>query len=139
MPATKANTVIGVDYSGVSNSGVTVRLGCKTGRGNLTLRQADEALCGKRLTVRLLARSSGGSGQDSLPGMDQDITVRAVADVKGFGVTPKNFTFGLSFMVSDIGPEKLALLDQFPKRAGTITITGVEELPEDDKNGEGDE
>lgn len=136
MAATKTKApalVIGVDYSGVSNSGLTVRLGVKTGRGNLSLAQADKALAGKRLTVKLLARSAGQSDQESLPGAEADLEVTGIADVKGFGVTARNFTFGLSFVVGQID---LTILDQFPKRAGTVTIVNVEEMPDE---GDGDE
>lgn len=133
-PATKPQAlVIGADYSGVSNSGLTVRLGVKTGRGNLTLTQADKALSGKRLTVKLLARSAGQSDQQSLPGADADLQVTGIADVKGFGVTARHFTFGLSFVVGQID---LTILDQFPKRAGTVTIVNVEDMPEDEENGD---
>lgn len=137
MPAaTKTKTpalVIGADYSGVSNSGVTVRLGVKTGRGNLTLAQADRSLCGKRLTVKLLARQSGQSDQESLPGAEADLEVTGIADVKGFGVTARFFTFGLSFLVGQID---LTILDQFPKRSGTVTIVSVEDMPDEEGDDE---
>src|SRR5262245_62146532 len=87
-----------VQYGNVNIGDKTARIGCNVKRPTLTPTIADKNLCDKRLTAKILARTSGGADQESIPGMDQDVNVEAVFDCKGFGVSKKAISFGLTFM-----------------------------------------
>lgn len=116
-----------VSYGDVSIGDKFCRLGCVISRGNLTVAEADRQLCGRRLTVHCLARSSGGAGQESLPGIDgADIEFDGIADCKRYGVGPKAISFGLTFAIESIDIETLA---KFAKREGVVTITNVAAIP----------
>lgn len=119
---------IACSYANVNIGDKTARLGISTSRGNLTVSQADKQLCGKRLTGKLLARrGGGGSDQQSLPGAEDDIEIQAVFDVKGFGVTGKNISFGATFALASIDVETLA---HFAKTSGIVYILEAADIPE---------
>lgn len=122
-----------VHYGDVSIGETTCRLGCRVSRGNLTVAEADRQLCGKRLTVSCMARNSGGSGQESLPGIEsEDIEFDGIADVKRFGVGVKDITFGLTFAIESVA---IQTLSRFAQKNGVVTVKGVEAIPEEPKAG----
>lgn len=124
-----------VGFGDVSIGEKTARLGIVVSRGNLTVTQADRNLCGKRLSVKVMARSSGSADQPSLPGLEDDIEMDAVADVKRYGVSPKTISTGLMFMIESIDISALA---KMAKREGVVTILDAEEIPAEEQ-GEGEE
>ena len=81
-----ASTDIAVAYGNVSIGDETARIGVNISRGQMSLAQMDKNFCGKRLTGTILARSTGQAEQQSLPGVDSDLTITAVFDVKSFSV-----------------------------------------------------
>lgn len=125
-----------VTYSNVSIGDETARVGVSINRANLTPGQADKTVCAKRLTIGLLARTAGQAGQESLPGLEADHELEGVADVMGFGVTAKKISFGLTFKLGSID---VSVFAKFAKREGFLTIFGMEEIPDDEGNEEGDE
>jgi hypothetical protein len=116
-----------VGFGNVSIGDETARIGIRVERKFLSLKKADENLCGRRLWGKIVARSSGQAEQDSIPGMDgQDSEVQATFDVKGFGVSKKSVSFGLTFALESVDVQTLSL---FAKRSGKLVVTGVEDMP----------
>lgn len=119
-----------VHYGDVSIGEDTCRVGISAERKNLSLHKADNSLCGRRLWGKIVARSSGGPDQDSLPGIDNDSEVTAVFDVKGFSVSKKFVRFGLTFALESVD---VRTLSQFAKRFGRLVVTDTQDLPETSK------
>jgi len=125
-----------VGFGNVNIGDKTARIGITVDRGNLSVSQADQSLCGRRLTGTLIAQPDGDApGQETFPGMDSGNTeLNGSFDVKGFNVTAKNISFGLTFSLKDL---EMELLGHFAKRNGRLNITEVAELPdEENENGE---
>jgi hypothetical protein len=117
-----------VKYGNVNIGMDTCRLGITVERAKLTITQADRNLCGKRLVGTILARAGDAqSSQDSLPGIDADVTLSAAFDVKSFGVTRKNISAGLTFAIASVNVETLS---HFAGRQGTFTVTNINDIPE---------
>ena len=114
----------------------TARLGATVARAALSVTQADKNLCCKRLAGTIIARAGDGNAdQSSLPGADADETITAIFDVKSFGVSRKNISFGLTVSLGSIEIEVLA---KFAKRQGQFWVQDISDIPEDEANG-GDE
>ena len=127
---------IPVTFAGLSVGDKTCRLGMSASRENLKLAVADKNLCDKRLTVRLLARSNkAAADQASIPGLDNDTTIDAVIDVKGFRVSAKEISFGGTFMLESVDVETLA---HFPRRDGRLSISGTDTIPDDERQPDDD-
>jgi len=120
---------LAVSYGNVNIGDKYVRVGVKVARTQLTTSQADKYLCEKRIAGRILMRSAGDADQESLPGADNDIELEATFDVKGFSVSKKAIAFGITLMNGAVNVTKLA---EYAKANGTLTILGVEAIPEDD-------
>lgn len=115
------------EYGSVSIGDKTCRIGLTVSRGDLELSRADKNICGRRLAGRILARSSGGPNQESLPGLDQDSQVDGVFDVKTISINREYLSFGLTFSRADVDTESLA---QFPKREGVFYVQESMSIPE---------
>ena len=122
-----AATDIAVAYGNVSIGDETARIGVSISRGQMSLAAMDKNFCGKRLTGTILARSTGGAEQQSLPGADSDLTITAVFDVKSFSVKRKSFGTGLTFALSGIDASTLA---GFAKREGMLRIDQIDDIPD---------
>lgn len=127
-------------FGGASVGKKTRRIGVSVARSHLTTAQADKFLCGKQIGGTIVARANGGSDQQSLPGADQDAVLTGTFEVKGYGVTPDAFSFGLTFVKSTL-PD--GALDPFANKAGAICIEDVSAIPEgsgsdDEGDGEGE-
>lgn len=114
-------------FGGSSCGKKTRRLGVSVSRSHLTPAQADRFLCGKQIGGTIIARSNGGSNQESLPGADQDPLLTSTFEVKGYGVTPDAFTFGMTFVKSAL-PD--GTLDPFANKEGVLCIEDVSAIPE---------
>jgi hypothetical protein len=125
-----------VKYGNVNIGMDTCRLGITIERSKLSISQADRNLCGKRLVGMILARAGEAqAGQDSLPGIDADVSIDAAFDVKSFGVTRRNISAGLTFALASVNVETLS---HFAGRQGTFSVTGIGDIPKEDE-GEGEE
>lgn len=129
-PESDALLELPVSFGNLNVGDETARLGVSVSRGALTVSQADKHLCGKRLTGEILARTNGAQAdQGALPGLVDDITVEGVFDVGGFTASPKKIGFGLTFLLSASDVTQLA---RFARREGRVTITGIENIPDDE-------
>jgi hypothetical protein len=125
-----------VTFGDVAIGDQTARVAVKIDRGNFTIDQADDTLCGRRISGRLVLTNGDNEGQEKLPGMgDVDHAMEGVADVKQYSVTAKHISCTLSFSLRSIDLDALC---HFAKRAGKLTIEGVEAIPEDEET-EGEE
>lgn len=118
---------IPVFYGNVNIGDATARLGVSIDRRRMSLAQADKFLCGRRLTGTILARSSGGAEQQSLPGADDDTTIEGTFDAKSFSVKRKSILAGLTFSLADISVSDLG---RFAQREGVLTIAEFADLPD---------
>lgn len=91
-----------VEFGTVSFGKETARLGIRFARGEMTLNQAVDLLCGARL--RLDMRVTDGNNPllpDALPNL------KSIADSKHLGVTMRDFTVGLAFSRAEIDANTL--------------------------------
>ena len=123
-----------VAFGGVSIGDKMCRIGIKVDRSHLSVDQADDHLCDKRLTGSIISRPQGDlPDQGTLPGMAFESVLRGVFDVKGFHVAADDISFGMTFAIASIDIEKLA---HFAKRAGRVVVEEEEAIP---ANGDGEE
>ena len=135
--AKEAVAELAVTWSNVNIGDATARVGFRVPRRELSLSKADMVLCEKRLRVTIVARSSGGPDQESLPGAEADTTIAGTADVRSFGVGKKHISAGLTFNLEEIDVSELAL---FAKRDGRLRVEAVGDIPENaDDGGEEEE
>lgn len=113
----------------------TARIGIKVAREQLGLDQADELLCGMRLTGKLTADKSDPD-QMQLPGMEgSHDSVAGTFDVKSISLKPDEIGFGATFSVASVDQHALIALRS---RTGRIVISSAEELPDDHDSGSSD-
>lgn len=116
----------------------TARIGCKVNRERLNLLDADGALCGKRL-IGSIVQGEFDPLQSKLWD-DIEFKIDAAFDVKRFGVSPSEITFGLTFSLQSINAETLT---HFANRAGGLIVQNVEAIPDkaesSDEHEEGEE
>lgn len=118
---------IAVAFGNVNVGDQIARLALHIDRKRLSLAEADR-LCGKRLIGSITASAGNDNPeQDAIPGMDAETTLEGSFDVKSFGFGPKSITTGLSFSIASIDLPKLC---SFAKRAGTVQIDDVTDIPE---------
>lgn len=114
----------------------TARIGIKVSREQLGLERADELLCGMRLTGKLTADKTDPD-QMQLPGMEgTHESVSGSFDVKSISLKPDEIGFGATFSVATVDQHALIALRS---RTGRIVITDAEKLPDDDREGDGDD
>jgi hypothetical protein len=115
-----------VSFSNVSIGDGTARVGIQIDRAKLTISKADQNLCGRRLTGKLIAGGVGDApGQTYLPGTKLPELV-GIFDVKSFSVNKKRIGAGLTFILEGLD---LGLIAKFAKRSGRLVVNGVEDIP----------
>ncbi len=124
---------IPVAYGDVGVGDQIARLTVHIDRKRLTLAQADK-LCGKRLVVRITCTAGNDNpDQPALPDAEAETTMAGACDVKRFGFGPKSISTSLSFSIASID---LPTLCGFAKRAGSVTVDAVTEIPAGDADDE---
>lgn len=116
----------------------------KFDRATMTLEQADDVFCGKRLEgICVAGTREDAEGQQQFDGMEGEHAphVSGVFDSKRFAATPKAFSAGLTFALETIEVGDLA---ELAKRKGTLKVTVLGVLDEgsdghDDDAQEGDD
>ncbi len=117
-----------VEFGGVSIGEATARLGLRISREQISLEEADDCLCGRRLECRVvLGHPDDAPGQQKLID-DADLCVGGSADVKRFGCSPDWITGGLTFSLQEIDVADLA---RFSKGRGRLAVSGIAAIPED--------
>lgn len=120
---------IPVLYGNLNIGDETARLGIRVDRKKLKLTDADRHLCGKRLKGTIEA--DAGNANPEQPAIFQaGVSVTAVFDVNGFGVTRKAITTGLTVKLGSMNIEDLA---HFAKRAGRFLVESIGDIPEEEK------
>lgn len=130
-----------VEFGGYSSGLLACKIGVKCSRSSMSLEQADEMLCGKRLNVTLAINTKGDDARQKRIKTDSGgvVEVEGVCDVKSFRVGPNGYSFGLTFNRENVDGR---LLQDFPKASGQMHIDGVEDIPEeksDDEDSEDDD
>lgn len=127
---------LAVSYGNVNIGDKTARIGITVARSVLKVTVADKQLCEKRLAGCMVAKR-GNPDQPTFNGMEDDLELTVMFDVKGFNVSADHISFGLTFALKSVDVQTLA---QFAKREGQLIITSIEAIPEDeDDGGEGED
>ena len=127
-----------VAFSGVSIGDGTARVGVRVLREWLQINKADESLCGRRLTGRIVRLKDGEDPNQTLM-LDEDRhQIAGSFDVKSFGVNQKAISFGLTFSLKDIDISELGF---FAKQSGRLIVDQIVDLDvvDDDESGDPDE
>lgn len=119
---------IPVEFGGVGIGQKTARLGLKIDREVMAITKADEALCGRRCTGRVAMGGNNDSPGQGRFWDDLEDVIDATFDIHRFGVTPDNFTSGLTFNLGEID---IGMLAGFSKGKGRLQILGVADIPKD--------
>ncbi len=115
-----------VDFAGVSIGDGTCRVGIRIPRGEMKLAKADQMLCGRRLTGRIVLTPNGESANQMYMFKDLKHEIRGTFDIKRYSVSPDWISCGLTFAMSEIDPRELA---SFAKRQGRLLVQGVTDIP----------
>lgn len=116
-----------VEFGGVSFGDETARLGLRIARPFMYIDAADELLCGRRLSCRVVTCPNGDDPNQKYLVDGVGASVEAVADVKRFGVSPKAISANLTFSLGEIDVRELA---SFSKKTGRLIVLGVGVLPD---------
>ena len=120
-----------VSFASVNIGDKIASIGVTIDRDQLTAKQADDNLVGRRLTGRALARAADTQAkQESLPGLEEDVHIDGAFDVNGVSLRPKSMSFKISFSIKDIDVNQLI---HFAKREGKLMIDDVEVITELEK------
>lgn len=141
IPAKEANLLdLPVSFGSVSFGKKTASVGVSVDREHLKIPVADRTFCDRRLTVTIFANGKNDQqDQKLLAGMEDDIELIGVADVKGFGVHSTNIGFGLTFNINELNKtlaKNGVRFSDFAAREGRLMIAEVGEIPEADKEEE---
>lgn len=115
-----------VDFAGVSIGDGTCRVGIRIPRGEMKLSKADQMLCGRRLTGRIVLTPNGESANQMYMFKGLKHEIAGTFDIKGYSVRPDWISCGLTFAMSEIDPRELA---SFAKRQGRLLVQGVTDIP----------
>ena len=126
-----------VSFGSVSSGKKTCRVGITVQRDFLKLPMADKTLCDRRLTVTIVANATGDQpGQGRLDGMDDNLELCGVADVKGFAVHATTIGFGLTFNKQELRAaftKTGVQFADFAAREGRLMVAEIGDIPEEDK------
>jgi hypothetical protein len=104
----------------------TARLGVRISKELLKIKQAEELLCGRRLTGSIFRCPPGQSVDQQVFEWGPDVTqIDSTFDVKRYASSPKWISFGITFAAGEIDKEDLT---HFPKTSGRFVIGEVKEL-----------
>ena len=116
---------IPVSFNGVSIGDGTANIGVKIDRKHLDIMAADESLCGRRLSGRVIVIQNGDDPKQKMIAADMKHELASTFDTKSFRVSPKYITTGLTFALGEID---IAQLGFFAKQSGQLIVNSIEEL-----------
>ena len=93
---------IPVSFNGVSIGDGTANIGVKIDRKHLDIMAADESLCGRRLSGRVIVIQNGDDPKQKMIAADMKHELASTFDTKSFRVSPKYITTGLTFALGEI-------------------------------------
>ena len=126
--AAEAVLTIPAGFGNVNVGDQIARLAVHFDRWQLSLSKAD-SLVGKRLIGTITAQAGNDNPeQEAIPGLESETTLDGSFDVKSFGFSKNGITTGLSFAIASIDLPKLC---SFAKRAGSVTVEEVQDIPAD--------
>ncbi len=132
QPVAQPKMSLPVQFGDVSIGQGVAAIGVTIQRQSLSIGDADEKLCCKRLNGRIII----------CPGQDDETQtyineakvkhrVNGAFDVRGFRVTPKTFTTRLSFSIESINVEELS---HFAKQSGRLIAELILGIPKEAKH-----
>jgi|GEM_PF-5887383 len=122
-----------VNFGGVSIGDETARIGFKINREHMNLSKADDCLCGRRLTGRIVVTPNGEDpNQQPLPGMEEiHHEVATVFDVKRFSTTRKQISGSAVMQLSAVDVSELG---HFAKKQGVLVADIVGDLEDSESD-----
>jgi hypothetical protein len=126
------------EFSALSMGGdSTARLGVRISKELLKIKQAEELLCGRRLSGSIFRCPPGQSVDQQVFEWGPDVTrVDSTFDVKRYASSPKYISFGVTFAAGEIDKEDLT---HFPKTSGRFVISEVKELEKPERKSSKDQ
>ena len=126
--ASRAQLQIATKFGGVSIGKTTARIGLKIMREFMTIDQAEQYFCDRRLSgsIRLGSRNEDPKQKTML---DTDLVVTGTFDVKGYSTHTDSFSLGLTFALTEI---EIAVLAKFASGAGQLLVKSASEIPDDE-------
>ena len=145
QPNLQAVLDIPCEFGGLTIGDAVAKLSVTIRREVLNIDAADEALCGRRLTGRIIVIGADVDPRqmDLMDGLRP--VIESSFDVKSFRVSPKLISTGLSFAIApdpDQDNNQISTLAHFAKKAGRLTVFGIASLGDaggDDEQGDSDE
>lgn len=120
-----------VNFGQMGAGDKTARLGIVVSRDKLSVPKAEKQFCEKRLTCVLVMASDGAHpDQGSLGGINDEMELKAVFDVKSIRFTADEISFGLTGALGSLDVGKLA---KFAKKQGRLIVNEVSDIPEMDR------
>jgi len=138
MARRTAQLKIPVRFNNVSIQQTTARIGIKIDRTSLGLSEADNFLCGHRLSCRVqtIPKNEDSKQKHMFDGGKHTIT--GVCDVKKIGISPDELSAGLTFSLKDLESEHSELL-HFSKRQGQLEVFEISAITKDEAPAEADD
>lgn len=129
---------IPVSYGKVSFGDKTASVSVSVSRGNIKdANKADQSLCGRRLTGKLMHKPHGWKGdQQALPGTSDDTEITLIFDVASLSLTSRSIGFTLSVSRDRLNE---AIFTSFAKCEGRISITAIADMNDEEEGGSGDD
>lgn len=129
-----------VSFGGVSIGVETAKIGIKIDRESMSLDDADEYLCGRRLSGRAYTVPKGEDPTQKHMFKGERHELVNLFDVKKISVSPNMLSCGLTFALQDVDVTELA---QFASRGGRLEIYEVSTITkgepgDDDEDGDDD-
>jgi len=128
----RATKKIPVSFSDASIGDQTASIGFTVDRSQLTINQAEEFFCGRRLTGTIEAKPKDEHPEQAHLNGFEGHAIKNSFDIKRFSTTPKNYSGRLTFSLQEI---ELADLAHLAQRDGQITVT---EISDADHDGDGE-
>lgn len=119
-----------VDFKGVSIGQDTARVSFNVTRDRLSIDDAENYFCGRRLVATAKLRSGDANGQTHLLKDMAPVSIKAAFDTRKFSVAPEVIGSGLTCLLTEIDVGDFSHL---AGREGKLVIESVEDIPEEEK------
>lgn len=142
QPSPQAILDIPCEFGGLTIGDAVAKLSVTIRREVLNIDAADEALCGRRLTGRIIVIGADVDPKQTHLIDDLHPVVESSFDVKSFRVSPKLISTGLSFAIApdpDQDGNQISTLAHFAKKSGRLTVFGIGNLGDAEAGEDSDE
>ena len=123
-----------VKLGGLSIGETTARMSFGFSREELDIQDADELFSGSRCNVKIEQKEDAAQTTIKVNGKSVKAIdpIDAVCDIKGFRTTAEHYSAGMTFLMSEVGVEKLA---RFSGRDVVLTLKRTGDIPAKEPKG----